>query len=130
MQMIDRKQIKAELCNKSILLVDDDETLLESLHEMLSRYFGDVFLAKNGEDGLAQYQSKKTDIVLTDISMPVMNGIQMAKAILDYDGEGKVVFATGHSREEYEEIITELGASILVKPISTETLLTTLVNMV
>lgn len=128
--MINRKEIKKKLCKKSILLVDDDETLLESLHEMLSRYFERVVVANTGEEGFSQYKFKKTDIVLTDISMPVMNGIKMAKDILEYDNQAKIIFATGHSKEEYEAVIVELGGVILVKPISTEILLNTLVDLV
>lgn len=71
----------------NILLVEDDKELSESLKDLLETFFKSVTVAKDGLDALNKYKINRYDIVLTDINMPLMNGIELSKEIriLNYD---------------------------------------------
>jgi CheY-like chemotaxis protein len=61
----------------SILVVDDDPSVLEMLHDALNLWGFDVFLAKNGREGLDVLARHKVDGILLDMDMPVMDGLTM-----------------------------------------------------
>ena len=61
----------------SILVVDDDPSVLEMLHDVLDLWGFDVFLAKNGREGLDVLARQKVDGILLDMDMPVMDGLTM-----------------------------------------------------
>ena len=61
----------------SILVVDDDPSVLEMLHDALDLWGFDVFLAKNGREGLNVLANQKVDGILLDMDMPVMDGLTM-----------------------------------------------------
>lgn len=67
----------------NILIVEDESTFLNSMSFMLSRVFGKVFKAINGEEALKLYLEKKKDIdlILTDLRMPSMNGFELINEI-------------------------------------------------
>jgi DNA-binding response OmpR family regulator len=71
----------------NILLVEDDKELCDSLKDLLETFFKTVDVSKDGLDALKKYKNNKYDIVLTDINMPLMNGIELSKEIrlLNYD---------------------------------------------
>ena len=61
----------------SILIVDDDPSVLDMLHDALDLWGFDVFLAKNGREGLNVLARQKVDGILLDMDMPVMDGLTM-----------------------------------------------------
>lgn len=67
---------KELLSGKSILIVDDDELLLEHITDLLSPYV-EVHMAHNGEEGISQAQTYVPDLIISDVEMPKMNGIEM-----------------------------------------------------
>ena len=67
---------KELLSGKSILIVDDDELLLEHITDLLSPYV-EVHVAHNGEEGISQAQTYVPDLIISDVEMPKMNGIEM-----------------------------------------------------
>ncbi len=72
--MIDKNQI-------SILVVDDEEDIRDVLEIALKDIGYTVFLAENGEKAFEIFKSERPDIVITDIKMPVMDGIELLKRI-------------------------------------------------
>lgn len=104
-----------------ILIVDDEPDVVE----LLSDYFGLngylVFSAKNGEEALAQV-SKQPDIILLDINMPKMNGIEVCKKIRDHVS-CPIVFLTAKA-EDVDKIkgFAVGGDDYIVKPFSIEEL--------
>lgn len=66
---------------KSIVIIEDEETLLRMLSEKLSREGFKVWKALNGEEGLHMIQTKHPDIILLDIIMPRMDGMTMLKTL-------------------------------------------------
>ena len=65
----------------SVLYVEDDEVIRTATASFLGRFFSDIVLAEDGEIGLEKYKEREFDIVITDINMPNMNGIEMIEAI-------------------------------------------------
>lgn len=90
----------------TVLVVEDDLSLREGLQDVLEIFGYNVLLASNGEEGLAMFKQHQADItfVTTDIDMPVMNGVQMAKQIKALCPAMQVVAVTSHSEEELPAI--------------------------
>ncbi len=82
-----------------ILLVDDEDISLLFAQEMLRKSGYRVETAVNGEEALKLYKENggEFDLVLTDIIMPVMNGIELAEGLKEFDVNVKIIFMTGHS---------------------------------
>jgi len=87
-----------QACNdgiRSILIIDDDQYLLEVLVEAFKLYGLDVIKAKNGIDGWHLFESQPTDIVLTDINMPGLDGEELSYRIRDHSPDTVIAVMTG-----------------------------------
>jgi len=87
--MIDKKQI-------SILIVDDEEDIRDVLEIALKDIGYRVFLAENGKKALEIFKSHRPDIVITDIKMPVMDGIELLRQVKRENPATEVLMITGH----------------------------------
>jgi CheY-like chemotaxis protein len=65
----------------SVLVVDDDESIRELCRKALTNHDLDVTAAENGEDALKKIQRRMFDIVLTDLSLPIVSGLELLKEI-------------------------------------------------
>lgn len=81
----------------SILYVEDEPGIRDILLTILTRKARRLYVAENGEVGLTLYREHRPDIVITDIDMPVMNGIQMVEKIRLIDPEAVVIALTARS---------------------------------
>jgi len=107
----------------TILFVEDDTAIRENYTEFLSRYFGKVLTAENGEEGLIRYREYRPDIIITDITMPKLNGIDMAKEIRKEDKDVKIVIASAYTDTEYLLQAVEIYlVRFIVKPITPQVL--------
>ncbi|WP_426452610.1 response regulator transcription factor [Paenibacillus sp. S-38] len=113
-----------------IAIIDDDRNVLEGMkraipwEELNSEWAGE---ALNGEEGLHMIHSHDPDIVITDIYMPVMNGLEMIEKLRERDFHGKVIILSGYSDFEYARQALRLNVSdYLSKPVSIPTLKTIL----
>lgn len=95
--------------------------------------FHRVYVAKDGAEGLALYEEyyeehyEFIDIVLTDISMPVMNGIKMGKEIYKLNPEQKILILSAHDDKKYLLELIDMGISgFLQKPLKTKEIKSTL----
>jgi len=108
----------------TILYVEDDEGVRAVNLRILKRMFKDVFEASDGLKGYSLYLEKKPDIVLTDIKMPRMDGIELAKKIREKDDIVKIIISTAFSDEKYLLDAVELGLErYLVKPLTKRNLI-------
>ena len=65
-----------------LLIVEDDSIIRNIFERALSKYVPNIYTAKNGEEGLNKYLEIKPDLILTDIKMPIMNGLDMINEII------------------------------------------------
>ena len=87
--------------NISILYVEDEENVRAMLSRFLKRFCSELYVAENGEEGLALYKEHQPDIVISDIKMPKMNGLEMVQKIKEIDHSQLVLLLTAHSDSEY-----------------------------
>ena len=95
----------------SILIIDDEDPIRKLLRAVLETEGYDVTEAPNGRIGLAQYRQKPTDLVITDILMPEMNGLDMLLALTREFLHAKVIAISGAGEEpKVLNVATLLGA--------------------
>ena len=113
-----------ELKNLKILYVDDESFIRENAVDYLSLYCDNVYQANNGLDGLEKYKKYKPDIIITDIKMPDLNGLDMVRNIRKKDKETKIIIATAFIEIDFLLQAIELGLiKYLEKPITQKKLL-------
>lgn len=101
---------------KTILVVDDERSMRESLQILLSRKGYKVVTAENGREGIRELEKSKPDVVLTDISMPDMEGIEFLKAIRSNDKDLPVIVMSGHAMgTKFLKAAAFLGATATLK---------------
>jgi len=108
----------------SILYIEDDDGIRDINLNTFKRMFKNAYDAKDGENGYEIYLQKKPDIIITDIKMPKMDGIQLAKKIRQNDDKTKIIITTAFSDERYLLEAVELNIErYLVKPLTNRNLL-------
>lgn len=128
MASIDKKLLK----RLKALYVEDDNNIRKELSELLENFFGKVYTAENGKAGLETFIKNKDDIdvVLSDINMPILNGIDMMKKIREIDKDIPVMFATAYSDNEFlSEAIKLRVYDYIIKPIDIRNLLAVMNNL-
>jgi diguanylate cyclase (GGDEF)-like protein len=85
----------------TILYVEDEAQIRENMKRPLDYLCNRLVVGCDGKEGLELYKESRPDIVITDIKMPEMNGIEMAKAIKDIYPKQHIVFITAHSENTY-----------------------------
>ncbi|MGB3962728.1 MAG: response regulator, partial [Sulfurimonas sp.] len=106
----------------SLLYVEDEADVRETTTTLLKNYFDRVVVAKNGEEGLLFYeeslQTKVFDIVITDINMPRLSGVEMAKKMKSLHEEQVVIFVSAHHEKDFLLEAIKLGVNYyIIKPI-------------
>jgi len=99
---------------KRILVIDDEELIIRSLAKLLEKDGYEVFVAKSGQDALVMVEEEKFDLIISDIRMPGMNGVEAIKGIYDVLQEQgvknpPVIFITGYADKECEEAANALN---------------------
>jgi FixJ family two-component response regulator len=82
--------------DRKILVIDDEQPTLNMFRLLLSAYGYDILTAANGAEGLEAFARERPGVVLTDIKMPVMDGIEVLRRIKDIDPHAEVIVITGH----------------------------------
>jgi len=110
-----------------VLLVDDDSIVLDTLCQILEGAGYEVQAASDGAMGLEFYQGQKPDVVITDVIMPEMNGIEFIQNLRLIDPLVKVIAISGGSGKGYFENLEAVRrltpVAILPKPFAKATLL-------
>ena len=112
------------LKNLKILYIDDEDSIRENAVEYLNFNCDNVYEADNGLNGLEAYEKFQPDIIISDIKMPKLNGIDMVKKIRQQDKKTKIILATAFLETSYLLEAIELGlVKYLIKPITANKLL-------
>ncbi len=134
--MIDYKRLVAQTSNLSLLLVEDYEPLRNDMTEILEDFFKTVMVAADGSKALELYKeyhatyNKGFDLVISDIQMPVMNGVELSEALRDIDTDQQIIILSAHTDSDYLLRLINLGiAQFITKPIQHEKLLNTLCHV-
>ncbi|MBF0573809.1 MAG: sigma-54-dependent Fis family transcriptional regulator [Desulfamplus sp.] len=115
-----------KLKNLSILLVEDEHELRRETAAFLELYCGQVMQASNGREALAIIDSKHPDIdiVVSDIRMPVMDGLELAENLKMRSSEIPLIFCTAYTETNYLLKAIEMGVAAFVrKPVDTDELM-------
>ncbi len=93
-----------------ILLADDHEAVLDTVSRMLSREFDIVGTASDGQLLLDETERLQPELLVTDISMPLVNGIEAVRRLKEAGSQVKVVFLTIHNDADYAREAIAAGA--------------------
>lgn len=96
--------------SQTILVIDDDSRFLNLMHDVLRNEGYVALKALTGEDGIQLYKDSLPDLVFLDLAMPGMDGLQVLEAILNYDGNAKIVVITGYGTVELAVTAMQEGA--------------------
>jgi signal transduction histidine kinase len=111
----------------SLLVIDDERPILEMLEMSLASEGYNVMTAESGKEGLKIFEEQGPKLVLTDIKMPGMDGIEVLKKIKALDDEAEVIVITGHGDMNSAISALQHGASdFITKPIRDEVLMLSL----
>ena len=114
----------------NILYVEDEEISQELYASIFSDLFLNVDVASDGIEALEQYSKKSFDIVISDICMPNMDGIELCKIILEKKPSQPIIIMSAHNEDDKLDQIIKLGIkSILLKPIQNDDLMTVLTQI-
>ncbi|MBI4949523.1 MAG: sigma-54-dependent Fis family transcriptional regulator [Deltaproteobacteria bacterium] len=115
--------------NFKILITDDDGDLRELLTEAVKNWGYTVSVAKDGEEALRKLRMERYDIVITDLMMPVMDGLALLKRIKELDSEILVIIITGYATIETAVKAIEAGAyDYIAKPFRLDELMIVIKN--
>jgi CheY-like chemotaxis protein len=99
---------------KKVLVIDDEPTVRTITKIILTRLGYEVLVADNGRQGLELNHQEHPDVIVLDLSMPEMDGVDVLTQIRRVDRHQPVIIVTGDSRPEMEQQIRALGISAFI----------------
>ncbi len=118
------KILKEQTKELTLLYVEDNEQLKNVKLELFNEIFKKVVYAKNGYEGLMKYQNESFDLVITDINMPVMDGLEMVEKIQKVSPTQAVIVLSAYAEIEYLTKLSKLNIfCFLTKPVDMKKLL-------
>ena len=110
----------------SVLLADDNAVVRLGLRMLLeaARDFKVVGQARDGREAVEMAQTLRPDVILMDIAMPVLNGLQATRQILAANPAAKVLVLSAHSDDEYIEYMNAVGAAGFLEKQTSSSVLT------
>ena len=111
--------------NFPILYVEDDKSIRSNLHTILNRRFSNVHIAENGLEGLELYHKISPRVIIVDLRMPYMGGIELIQKIREIDTHVNIIVTSSHA--EKEDLLSSIRLKVnhyLIKPIDVYELLT------
>ena len=111
----------------TLLYVEDEEKIRNLLKSAIENEFKEVMTAGNGDEGFKKFKKYQPDIVVSDILMPVCNGLDMAKKIREISKDIPIILFTAFS--EKEKLLSAIDIGIdkyLIKPVDVDELITTI----
>lgn len=95
--------------NVQIMIVDDCKETVSYIKNLLEDFFDNIVVSYNGEEALAIYNTQRIDVILTDINMPVMDGISLIENIRKKDNKTSIIILSSYTESHYFLKSIELG---------------------
>jgi len=130
-----RRKVRINMAKK-ILVIDDEEIIIKSLSKLLEKEGYEVFVAKNGQDAIIMVEEGDFDLILADIRMPGMNGVETVEHIykeMSSKQKRKIpaIFITGYADEMIEKKTKILNpAAYIHKPFNIGELLSNIKKVI
>jgi len=116
--------------NLNLLYVEDDKYLVKEMTELFSNFFDDIEIAYNGEEALNLYKKEKFDIIISDIKMPKMDGIELSKQIKEIDSEQEIIIISAYNDSNKLMSLIKIGISdFILKPLDFQQFLQTILKV-
>lgn len=118
---------KPDTSSAAVLVVDDDEVMRDLLKRVLERSGYAVVTARDGRDGVERFRDQEVDLAITDMVMPVMDGLEMIRALVAERPNIRIIAVSGvDDWDNYLKTARRLGAkAVLRKPVSNADLVST-----
>lgn len=125
--MLNQEEILKDL---KILFVEDEVNISKLLKDALSDYFYSFTVASNGEEGLDKFKKVKPDIVITDIMMPKLDGLEMTKQIKEINEDTPIIVLSAFSDKDKLLKAIDIGITkYFIKPFDPEEVLEYLIYL-
>ena len=126
--MVSAKDLKEVVSELSVLYVEDELILREDMQNTLSKLFKNSYSAKNGQEAFELFKKEKVDLVITDINMPIMSGIDLINSIKKYTiDEVMITVLSAHNESKLLIKLINLGIdSFINKPVDKQNLINVL----
>ena len=109
--------------NNQILVIDDNPDITDTIHQYLSQVGFTVFTANSGEEGLKIFRKKAPKILIVDLKMPGMSGLDVLKEIRQNDEDTEIIILTGvQESNAIIEALRHRASDFILKPVELETL--------
>lgn len=113
--------------NLRLLYIEDDQMIQSITMEILAPLFDEIFIASNGTEGLELYRSASPDLIITDISMPGMNGFEMISIIREQDNSIPIIVCSANDESQFFIQSIRFGVNgYALKPIDITSFLNTI----
>jgi len=116
--MIDTEEIMEYAKNLTLLYVEDNQDAREMTTLILESFFDNMLVAVDGADGLQKFKENQVDLVITDINMPIMNGLEMCQEIRKLNNDIPLIILSAHNEDHYFMQGIQIGINgYILKPI-------------
>jgi signal transduction histidine kinase len=106
------------LKNFTVLYVEDDRSTVENIRDILNNRVKELYVAYDGKEGIDSYTQNKPDIILTDINMPKLNGIEMSKKIKELNIDIPIIIFTAFNENTLLQQSVDIGVDgYITKPV-------------
>jgi len=115
-----------------VLYVEDEIVLRDTTCNSLNSILKEVVVADNGKEGLEKFKNDTFDLIITDLSMPIMNGVDMIEAIREIDSKIPIIITTAYgSQNEDVAKLTQIGMNdYVMKPVDVMKLIQTINDVI
>jgi len=108
------KSIKTDC--RALYVEDSDDTRIE-VASYLDYILKETYVASNGNDGLSIYKKFKPDVVILDLNIPPLNGIELSRELKKIDQAIPIIITTAYNETNYRKALSDMGITdILIKP--------------
>ena len=123
-------ELKSRAQNLKVLYVEDEDDTRNQISQVLRLFFKEVLVAENGLKALALYEDRDIDLVMTDLTMPQMGGLEMTKEIRKINHNQHIIILTAHNSSENLMVTIDLQLDgFLLKPIKMDKMLDLLLKI-